>query len=384
MSFLPLSHALERTLCYYLIIFGGPKTAFVESVINTLMQDFVLARPTVIVSVPRIFEKVHATILARFANETFIKKAIFNWSMKIGAKNVKYNCQNIERKGLFKFQYNLANKLVFSKLLKAIGFDNLDFAISGGGPLSVSDAEFFLGMGVKLFEGYGLTEASPVVGANSPALNKAGSIGPPLVNTTVKISDEGEILIKGPQVMKGYYKQPAATKEMFDKKGFLKTGDLGHIDEDGYVWITGRIKDIIITAGGKNISPQNIESELLLSKWIEQCAVIGDKRKYLSLLIVPPFADLENWASKNGIVYKTREELVNSPGVLKLYKKEIDGLMLKFSQVEQIKKFKLMSKEWSQDAGELTPTLKVKRKVVIEKYHKEIEEMYDDDRGNDD
>jgi len=300
--------------------------------------------------------------------------------MKVAAKNLKYNCQNLERKGLFKLQFNLANKIIFSKILKAIGFDNLDFIISGGGPLSVADAEFFVGMGVNLFEGYGLTETSPVAACNPQAQKKIGSVGVPLPNTIIKISDEGEVLIKGPQVMKGYYKNPAATKEVFDKKGFYKTGDLGRIDDDGYLWLTGRIKDIIITAGGKNISPQKIESELMLSKYIEQCAVIGDRRKYLSLLVVPAFAELEKWASKNGVVFRTRHELVKNPGVLKLYRNEINNLLARFSQVEQVKKFKLMPNEWSQDTGELTPTLKVKRKVVVEKYHKEIEEMYVDDK----
>ena len=377
-SFLPLSHALGRALDYYLPIYGGTRVAFVEDLATTLTQDIALAKPTIIVSVPRIFEKVHAAIRAKFANESFIKKAIFGWAMKVAAKNLKYNCQNLERKGLFKFQFDLANKLVFSKLLKAIGFNNVDFTISGGGALSVADAEFFLGMGVKLYEGYGLTETTPVISVNPQKFNKPGSVGQPLVGTIAKISDKGEILVKGPQVMTGYYKNPAATKEMFDKNGYLKTGDLGRIDDDGYIWITGRIKDIIITAGGKNISPQNIESALMLSRYIEQCAVIGDKKRYLTLLVVPPFADLENWASKNGIVFKTRDELLNHPGVLKLYRKEIDKALLGFSQVEQIKKFTLMPKEWSQDSGELTPTLKVKRKVVAEKYHKEIEKMYDD------
>ena len=380
MSFLPLSHALARTLNYYLPIYGGTKVSFVESILNTLIQDFVLARPTIIVSVPRIFEKIHTNVRAKVANGMFIKKAIFSWAMKVAVKNLKYNCQNLERTGFFKFQFNLANKIIFTKLLKTIGFDNLDFIISGGGPLSVADAEFFVGMGVNLFEGYGLTETTPVVTCNPMGLKKLGSVGVPLQNTIVKISDEGEVLIKGPQVMKGYYKQPAETKEMFDKKGFLKTGDLGRIDEDGYLWLTGRIKEIIITAGGKNISPQNIESALIVSKYIEQCAVIGDGRKYLSLLIVPPFAELEKWASKNGIIFRTRSELLNNPGVLKLYKKEIQELLTRFSQVEQIKKFKLMPIEWSQETGELTPTLKVKRKVIAEKYHKEIEGMYADDK----
>ena len=199
------------------------------------------------------------------------------------------------------FKFNLADKLVFSKLKKAIGLDQLRFAISGGGPLSVSDAEFFIGMGIKILEGFGLTETTPVTHFNRPGKIKPGTVGHAIPQTKVKIADDGELLIKGPQVMKGYYKNPEATKEVFTKDGFFRTGDIAAIDDEGFLKITGRIKDIIVTAGGKNISPQNIENSLKTSQFIEQVAVIGDRRKYLSALVIPAFEALEKWAKRSGI-----------------------------------------------------------------------------------
>lgn len=378
-SFLPLSHSLERTIGFYLPIYTGSKVAFVEDVSTTLMEDFVAVRPTAMVSVPRIYEKVHAGILSGVADASPVKKAIFNWAMKTAAKNVEYNCQNKPRRGLFKKRFDLADKLVFSKLKAAIGLDRLKIAISGGGPLSVSDAEFFLGMGLKIYEGFGLTETTPVTNVNRPALIKPGTVGPPLMKTTVKISDEGEILIKGPQVMKGYYKNTAATKEMFTKDGFFRTGDIGVIDEDGYLSITGRIKDIIVTAGGKNISPQNIEGSLKASRFIEQVAIIGDRRKYLSALIVPTFEELKKWAKKNEVSFENDKDLINNAQVVEMIGEEVKKYTAQFARVEQIRKFKLLSTEWSQGTGELTPSMKVKRRVIDEKYSKEIDSMYADE-----
>lgn len=378
-SFLPLSHSLERTIGLYLPIYQGSKVAFVENVSTTLMQDFLAIRPTAMVSVPRIYEKVHAGVLSKIADAPPIKKKIFNWAMAQSHKNIPYNCQNKPRTGIFAKKYDLADKLVFSNLKKALGLDRLKIAISGGGPLSVTDAEFFIGMGFKIYEGFGLTETTPVTNVNRPWLIKLGTVGPPLKDTIVKISDEGEILLKGPQVMKGYYKNPQATKEVFTKDGFFRTGDIGVIDQDGYLSITGRIKDIIVTAGGKNISPQNIENALKASRFIEQVAVIGDRRKYLAALIVPSFDELKKWAKKNGIAAGSEEELIKNEQVLAIIGEEIKKYMASFARVEQIRKFKLLVSEWSQAGGELTPSLKVKRRVIEEKYGTEIESMFDED-----
>ena len=376
-SFLPLSHSLERTIGYYLPIHQGSKVAFVENVSKTLTEDLLLVRPTVMISVPRIYEKIHAAILSKLNDAPPLKKALFNWAMNIAVKNIPYNCANTKRKGLFAIQYNIADSLIFSKLKEAIGLDRLVFAISGGGPLSVSDSEFFIGMGFKIYEGYGLTETTPVTNVNRPRLIKIGTVGPALKDTIVKISDEGEILIKGPQVMNGYYKNDEATKEVMTDDGFFKTGDIGIIDEDGYLSITGRIKDIIVTAGGKNISPQNIESALKSSLYVEQVAIIGDRRKYLSALIVPTFEELEKYAKRNDIGFSTRSELLENDKIIKLYESEINEIMKNFARVEQIRRFKLLDAEWSQATDELTPSLKVKRRVIEEKYASEIENMYE-------
>jgi long-chain acyl-CoA synthetase len=375
LSFLPLAHSLERTCGYYLPMFIGKKVAFAEST-DKLLQNFTEIRPTFLVSVPRIYEKVHSGLLAKVSNAPPLKKALFNWAMGVARENLPYVCENRERTGWFALKYKIADKLIFSKLRVALGMDRIKAAISGGGPLSVSDAEFFLGMGVKIIEGFGLTETTPITNANRPKLIKPGTVGSPLKDTIVKIGDFGEILVKGPQVMKGYYKNEEATREVFTDDGFFRTGDIGEIDEDGYLKITGRMKDIIVTSGGKNISPQNIENTLLASPFIEQTAIIGDNRKYLSALIVPDFATLEKWAGEQGISFENRSELIENPEVTKLYEQEIETLMKDYARVEQIRKFRLLEKEWSQDTGEMTPTMKLKRSIVQEKYRNEIESMY--------
>ncbi|MCD6280631.1 MAG: long-chain fatty acid--CoA ligase [Deltaproteobacteria bacterium] len=375
LSFLPLAHVLERTVGYYAPIFLGKKVAFSED-ITKLLENFQEIRPTFIVSVPRIYEKVHAGINAKVSDASPTKKAIFNWAMSVARDNLPYICRNKPRKGMFAFKYWLADRLVFSKLKETLGMDRLQGAISGGGPLSVSDAEFFLGMGIRILEGYGLTETTPVVTGNRPTFIKPGTVGPAVKDTEIKIAENGEILIKGPQVMKGYYKNEEATKEAFTDDGFFKSGDTGVIDEDGYLKITGRLKDILITSGGKNISPQNIENSLQASTFIEQVAVIGDNRKYLSALIVPAFETLENWAKDQGIQFKDRKDLISNEKVIRLFETEIEDKTKDFARVEQIRKFKLLDAEWSQETGELTPTMKLKRRVINQKYAEEIESMY--------
>jgi len=375
LSFLPLSHVFERSCGYYLATKLGSTVAFAQS-INTLMENFQQVRPTIIISVPRIYEKVHAGILAKVADSPGIKKAIFSWAMGVAKKNLPFTCTNESRPSFLDKKFNIADKLVFSGLKETLGMDKLKFAVSGGGPLSVSDAEFFIGMGMRICEGFGLTETSPVTNWNRPERLKPGTVGRPLKRTTVKISDDGELLIKGPGVMKGYYKNPKATKETFTKDGFFKSGDLAVIDEDGFLAITGRIKDIIVTAGGKNISPQNIEGSIKASKYIEQIAIIGDRRKYLSALIIPAFDEISKWAKRTGIDFVSIEDLYANEKVVALIQSEIEKYTKQFARVEQIRKFRILDAEWTQESGELTPTQKVKRKVVSEKYSSEIDEMY--------
>jgi len=375
LSFLPLAHSFERTVGYYTPMLHGMKVYFAED-FSKIVENFQEVHPTCIVSVPRLFEKIHAGILAKVAGAPPIKKAMFNWAMGLASKNLPYICNDRKPSGLFGFQYRLADKLIFSKLKAALGMDKLEFGFSGGGPLSVSDAEFFLGMGIKIVEGYGLTETSPVTNTNKPKKIKPGYIGVAVKDTTVKIGEGGELLIKGPQVMMGYYKNEEATKEAFTEDGFFRTGDIAEIDEEGFAKITGRIKDIIVTSGGKNISPQNIENSLKASPYIEQVAVIGDNRKYLSALVVPAFSELESWAKENGVNFSSRAELIKDPKVNELYAKEIEDNMKDYARVEQIRKFTLLDKEWSQETDELTPTLKLKRRIINQKYKDVIEKMY--------
>jgi long-chain acyl-CoA synthetase len=375
LSFLPLAHSFERTVGYYTPMSFGMKVYFAED-FSRIVENFQEVHPTCIVSVPRLFEKIHAGILAKVSGAPPVKKALFNWAMGIARDNLPYICNDKAPTGFFGVKYRLADKIIFSKLKAALGMDKLEFGFSGGGPLSVSDAEFFLGMGVKIVEGFGLTETTPVTMANSPRKIKPGTVGPALKDTQVKIGDDGELLIKGPQVMMGYYKNEAATKESFTEDGFFRTGDIAEIDEDGYVKITGRLKDIIVTSGGKNISPQNIENSLKASKYIEQVAIIGDNRKYLSALVVPAFSELESWAKEQGLSFSSRTELIRDTKVTELFAKEIETNMKDYARVEQIRKFTLLDMEWSQETDELTPTLKLKRRVINKKYKDVIEKMY--------
>ena len=290
--------------------------------------------------------------------------------------NLPYVCKGKERTGWFKVKHSLADKLIFSKLKAALGMDRLKFAVSGGGPLSVSDAEFFLGMGITVLEGFGLTETTPVTNVNRPGMIKPGTVGPPVKDTEIKIAEDGEILIRGPQVMLGYYKNEEATREVINEEGYFCTGDIGRVDEDQCLMITGRKKEIIVTAGGKNIAPQNLENSLKGSRFVEQVSVIGDRRKYLSALIVPNFEELTKWADKVGISYQNQQDLVKDEKVQHLYEKVIAKYMRPFSRAEQIRKFCILPDEWTQETGELTPTLKCKRRIIEEKYCDEIDCMY--------
>ncbi len=375
LSFLPLSHALERTVGYYLPVSIGARVAFAEN-FSKLQQNLKEVRPTAIISVPRLYEKIHAEILSRIKRASIIKRNVFYWTSDIAAKNVPYLCGKKKRKGWFAVKYRIADRLIFSKLKAALGIDSIRLAVSGGGPLSVQAALFFLGMDLVVLEGYGLTEASPVTHVNRPWLIKPGSVGPPLKNTTVKFSEEGEVLIKGPQIMLGYFRDEKMTRETFTEDGFLRTGDIGFEDEEGYLSITGRIKEIIITSGGKNISPHLIENRLLESSLIKHAFVIGDRRKYVSAIIVPAFDELKRWAQNRAILHRENEELIRNKKVIGLFEEEIEKCTRSFSQVERIKRFTLLATEWSQRTGELTPTLKIKRRFLEERYKEVIDKMY--------
>ncbi|PKL39935.1 MAG: long-chain fatty acid--CoA ligase [Spirochaetae bacterium HGW-Spirochaetae-1] len=377
LSFLPLSHALERMGGYYLAISTNTKVSFARD-ISTLLEDLKAVRPTSFVAVPRMFEKIYHAVQQRVRESRKLRRIIFSRAMNVARKNVEYLAHDRERKGIFALRYALAHRLVFSRIKNNLGMERIRFAVSGGNALSGEIARFFMGLDIRIIEGYGLTETSPVVSANRPDLIKPGAVGKIVQGTDVRISPDGEILIRGPQVMTGYYRDDAATAEAFTDDGFFKTGDLGFFDNDGYLRVSGRIKDIIITSGGKNISPMNIETNLMYSKYIEQAVVIGDGRNFLTALVVPDFENLEAWAVREGIAFGSRKELLLHEKVRSLFSDEIDHYQKDFSRVEQVKKYTLMDEPWSQEQGELTPSMKVKRRVINERYAEIIESMYNE------
>jgi len=269
---------------------------------------------------------------------------------------------------------------VYSKLRQALGLDRIRIFISGGGPLAPEIDRFFNGIGVAVHNGYGLTETSPVTNVNRFDVFEFGSVGPALPDTQVRIAQDGEILIKGPQVMKGYFNKPDDTKAVFTEDGWFMTGDIGRIDDRGCLYITDRKKDIIVTAGGKNVAPQNIENTLVSDLFIEQTVVIGEGKKFLSALIVPNFKELTGYAKKQGISFNSNEDLVKKPEIVAFYDAKIKTLMKDYARVEQIRRFTILPREFSIDTGELTPTLKIKRKVVGKNYAVEIDNMYKEDK----
>ena len=374
-SFLPLSHAVERTAVYYCQVYCANKIHFVKS-IETLLEDLQTIHPSIMASVPRVLEKMYEAITAKVAQAPPLKQKLFAWALDVGRRNVPYVCKGKARTGLFAIEYALANKLIFSKLKSVLGLDQIYFIGLGAAPMPRNVLEFFLGMDIPCCDAYGLSETSPMVTCNYVGHIQPGTIGMPVIDTEVKISEEGEILVKGPQVMVGYYKNEAATKEAFTPDGFLKTGDLGEFDAEGNLRITGRIKELIITSGGKNISPQNIENSLMFSPYINQLSVVGEGKKFISALIIPAFEVLEPWAKENGVTFADRSELVKHAKVQALFEQQIKAFTKDFGQVEQVKKFTLLDREWLQETGELTPTLKVKRRVIAVKYADAIEKMY--------
>ena len=376
LSFLPLSHSLERMSGYYTSIFNGVTIAHARS-IDTLLEDIADVKPHYMVSVPRLYEKVHAGVLANIESEPALKQKIFHWAVAVGKQVSQLKVNHKPVPGWLGFKYRVANKLVFSKIYEMMG-GRLRFFFSGGAPLAQEIAEFFHAMGILILEGFGLTETSPVLTVNRPDALRFGSVGQPMPGIEIKIADDGEILAKGPNVMKGYWNRPEETAEAMEG-GWFHTGDVGHLDEDDFLFITDRKKDLIVTAGGKNIAPQNIENTLKLDRYIEQVAVIGDKRKFVSALIVPTWPELEEWAREQGIDTGDRMALCADPRVNRMMKERVDQALKDFDRHERVTKFVLLPEEMTEQEGLLTPTLKVKRKEVARVFEDEIESMYQGD-----
>jgi long-chain acyl-CoA synthetase len=375
LSFLPLSHSFERTAGHNFMLHAGATIAYAESV-EKVPENMLEVRPTVMCSVPRLYEKMYARVHEKVAADPPLRQNIFRWAVGVGSRGFSHVVERTKPKGLLRLQLAVADKLVFSKIKARTG-GRLKLFISGGAPLAREIAEFFGAAGLLVCEGYGLTETSPVITCNRPDRVRPGTVGLPLDGVEVKIADDGEILTRGPHVMKGYFNQPEATAEAIDPEGWFHTGDIGHLDPDGFLVITDRKKDIIVTSGGKNIAPQPIENRLKTNRYFGEVVMIGDGRKYPSALVVPTFEVLEAWAAKHGISASGREELVARGEVLEHFMGLIAELTGDLAQYEKIKRITLLPQEFSQETGELTPTMKVKRRVIAEKYRELIDRMYD-------
>jgi len=368
LSFLPLSHVLERTGGYYGPLHFGSAIYF--SSYQTLAADVKKVRPTIIVCIPRIFEKIHDKIMDKVRLSSKLKQKIFFGSLKISRLYLNAKKADSSLKFFWLLGYYLADRFVLSKIRQALG-GRLKFSISGGACLNTQIARFFEAIGIKILEGYGLTETSPIVAVNPVNDYKFGTVGKVVPEVQVKIAADKEILVQGPNVMAGYYNNEAATKEAFIDAGaeasWFKTGDLGYLDEENYLTIIGRKKEMIITSTGKNVNPVDLENALQESKYIRQAMVYGDKQKYLSALIVPDFEELKIYAKDNGINLELFELLQYQP-VLNLIAEEINNRLQDFPDHERIRSFKLLDREFSEEREELTPTLKLRRERILENY----------------
>ncbi len=374
LSFLPLCHVFERLFSVFLHILYGYTVNFIES-LDTVTDNMKEISPTVGYAVPRIWEKYLSAIYIRMSDATWFKRLVFSMALKIGEKRatLKMNTKSVPLH--LEVLYQLAHLAVFRKLKKRLGFDRMKVAISGAAPISPDVLHFFQSIGVNLIEGYGQTEGTAVTCVSRIGRLKFGTVGPPLPGIEVRIGEDGEILVKSPAVFKGYYRDPEATREAL-KDGWLYSGDIGEIDEDGYLKITDRKKDIIVTAGGKNITPQYIENKLKFSAYINDAVIIGDGRRFITSLIMIDEDNVVKYAQDNKVQFSTYKDLTQNPEIIKLIRGEVDKVNQTLSHVEQVKKFTLLHKKLYEEDGEVTPTMKVKRKHVNEGFGDLIEAMY--------
>ena len=373
LSFLPLSHAYERTGGYYLLFSCGASIFLAES-IETISLNMSEARPTIIFTVPRLFDRMKMSILKQISMQSAIKQKIFYWALKTGEN---YH-QEINKKGssgkILSIQHALAEKLVYNKIKTKFG-GRLRYFVSGGAALPQKVGEFFQALDINILEGFGLTETAPVTHVNRPGKIKYGTVGPAIDNVQVKIAEDGEILLKGPNIMKGYWNDEAATKEVI-RDGWFYTGDIGVIDRDGYLKITDRKKHIIVTSGGKNITPMPIENLISDSPYVEQVVVIGEKRPFLIALIVPDFDKLKEFANTEGIVTSTSKELIENKSVQQIFEKLMRTVSRQLATHEKVRKFLLVDTPFTIENGQMTPTMKLKRKEITAKYVAEIDKVY--------
>jgi long-chain acyl-CoA synthetase len=373
LSFLPLCHTFERTAGYYIALAAGSTIAYAES-IETISTNMLEVQPTIMATVPRLFERMYTRIEHQMETTTHAQQKIFQWAIRVGKEYAQ-----AQRHGtadmILKAQYALAHKLVFSSFQKRTG-GKMRYFVSGGAALTQSIGEFFEAIGLIILEGYGLTEAAPILAVNRLDDYKFGTVGKPLPGVELKIADDGELLAKGANIMPGYYHDTQATEEAFSVDGWFYTGDIGSFDTEGHLIITDRKKHLFISSGGKNIAPQHIENIFLQSPYIDYCILIGDGRMYCTALIVPDFGVLKDFARTGGIYYSSDTDLVEHPEIKKLYTDEIARLQKDLPGFERVRRFEILAEPLSMENGEITPSLKVKRKVVEQKYAHLIEKMY--------
>lgn len=374
-SFLPLSHVFER-MVVYMYFSLGISVNYAESM-DTIIDDIKEVRPDGFTTVPRVLEKVYDAIYTKGKALTGIKRTIFFWALNLGLNYKEPN----KNSALYNLQLKLARKLVFKKWQEALG-GNIAAIISGGAALQERLARVFWAAGIPVLEGYGLTETSPVIAVNGLKNDQIrfGTVGKVLSNLDVKIAEDGEVLCKGPSVFLGYYKNAEGTSEIIDRDGYLHTGDIGELSEDGFLKITDRKKEMFKTSGGKYIAPQVLENKFMESSFIAQVMIVGEGRRFPSALIVPAFDKLKSWCKIKGIEWQSNEDIVKSHKVIEKYQRELDQMNEGFGHWEQIKKFILLPKEWTIDAGELTPKLSLRRKVILGNHAEEFEEIYKEDR----
>ena len=374
LSFLPLCHVFEQLFSVMGHITHGYTVNFIENM-DTVTDNMIEVSPTVGYAVPRIWEKYLSAVYIRMSDATWFKKMVFGLALKASKKRASLMMDFKPVPGVLAFLYHLAHFTVFRKLKERMGFDRMRIAYSGAAPISPDVLHFFQSIGVNLVEGYGQTEGTGVTCVSRVGKVKFGTVGPPITGTEIKIADDGEILVKSPSVFKGYYKNPKSTAETIID-GWLYSGDVGEIDEDGYLKITDRKKDIIVTAGGKNITPQYIENKLKFSPYINDAVVIGDQRKFITSLIMIDEDNVVKFAQDNKVQFSTYRDLTKSPEINKLIQKEVSEVNETLARVEQIKKFTILPKKLYEEDGEVTPTMKVKRSYVNEAFGDLIEAMY--------
>jgi len=374
LSFLPLCHSFERMAGYYTAMACGATVAYAESV-ETVRDNLLEVKPTIVTTVPRLFERIHSRVIKQVDASPPLRQKIFHWGLSVGRRYAQA-LRSGSVPPFLKAQHALAEKLVYHKLKNRTG-GRIRFFVSGGAALPRELGEFFEAMGIIIIEGYGLTETSPVLTANRLDDYNFGTVGKPIPGVEIKIADDGEILGRGPNIMKGYYNNPAATVEAIDPQGWFHTGDIGRYDAKGHLMITDRKKHLFVSSGGKNIAPQPIESLFLTSKYIDQFVLIGDGRMFLTALIVPEYENLKEYAKSVGISFSAETDLAQRGEIRKLYEQEIQSLQKDLPSFERVRRFELLPQALTVENGEITPTMKVKRKVVEQKYSTVIEKMYE-------